>query len=74
MALTSGPFIRSRHIANVVNAINEECIMASLHFLNLLPRCYQDRTNQRHLDPLLKYPDLLFLVGLDRLRCIRGNS
>jgi hypothetical protein len=31
----------------------------------LLPRCYQDRTNQTHLAPPRLYLDLLFLVDLD---------
>jgi hypothetical protein len=41
--------------------------------MNLLPRCYQDRTTQPHLDPCQDHPGLLFLVGLDCLRLDFGN-
>jgi hypothetical protein len=34
----------------------------------LLPRCYQDRTNQPHLPPFQAHPGLWFLVGLGCLR------
>ena len=34
----------------------------------MLPRCYQDRTNQPHLPPSQKHHGLWFLVGLGRLR------
>ena len=35
---------------------------------HLLPRYYQDRTTQPHVDPCQEHPRLLFLVGLDCLR------
>ena len=31
--------------------------------VNLLPRCYQDRTNQAHLHPCQEHPGLWFLGG-----------
>src|SRR5215467_12195089 len=37
---------------------------------HLLPRCYQDRTNQPHVGPSLRCPELWFLVGLGRLRLV----
>jgi len=46
----------------------------------LLPRCYQDGTNQPHLlSPLGQYPELWFLVGLgflwsDRQRFVKRRS
>ena len=36
--------------------------------LHLLPRCYQDRTNQRHQAPCRQHPLLWFLVALGCLR------
>src|SRR5215471_4313808 len=38
---------------------------------HVLPRCYQDRTNQPHLHPLREYPALWFLVGLGCLRRVK---
>ena len=35
---------------------------------HLLPRYYQNRTTQPHVDPCQEHPRLLFLVGLDCLR------
>lgn len=35
---------------------------------DLLPRCYQDRTNQPHLRPCQEHPGLWFPVGLGCLR------
>jgi hypothetical protein len=40
-----------------------------LNYPHLLPRCYQDRTNQPHLSPCREHPGLLLLlVGLGCLR------
>ena len=39
-----------------------------LSHLHLLPRCYQDRTNQPHQAPNQQYPILWFLVGFGCLR------
>ncbi|WP_455243581.1 hypothetical protein, partial [Petrachloros mirabilis] len=39
---------------------------------SLLPRCYQDRTNQPHLAPCREGPVLWFLVGLGGLRLDQG--
>jgi hypothetical protein len=39
-------------------------IIVRLQHLPLLPRCYQDRTTQPHLDPCQETPGLLLLVGL----------
>jgi hypothetical protein len=39
-----------------------------LSHLHLLPRCYQDRTNQPHQALYQQYPGLWLLVGLGCLR------
>jgi hypothetical protein len=43
-------------------------LIGCLSCLHLLPRCYQDRTNQPHLPPCQEHPGLWFLVGLGCLR------
>jgi hypothetical protein len=46
--------------------------LVTLHH-NLLPRCYQDRTNQPHLPPPRGQPGLLLLVALGCLRLDSRN-
>jgi hypothetical protein len=43
-------------------------ITVSPGFLEMLPRCYQDRTTQSHLPQCQEHPGLWFLVGLGCLR------
>ena len=56
-----------------VAPLQEFLLNLFLHCHPLLPRYYQDKTNQSHLVPLLNYPDFVVLWVLGCLRLDSGQ-
>ena len=68
---SSAKTARSRSSSPSCQWRKRRSIIFCFHHLHLLPRCYQDRTNQPPLPPQRGVADWWFLVGLG---CLRSDS